>query len=205
LQGDLTQRERIEPYDTSTHRNGKPAQQEDAWLPRVQLGAHHVEKNCRPNRHTIQTWLFGDDLAMVFLPGEVVVDYELRLKREFDPARLWVNAYSNDAPCYIPSRRIWEEGGYEGASAMTYYDRPTRLAADTEDRIFAALGRLLPKSFAPRRVNLSNTGVPTCRQPGGVARRVETPGFSGDRRLRAEVVDPVAIDSRRRQPLAGNA
>lgn len=30
---------------------------------------------------------------MVFLPGEVVVDYALRLKRELDRNRLWVNAY----------------------------------------------------------------------------------------------------------------
>jgi hypothetical protein len=32
---------------------------------------------------------------------------------------------------------------------MTYYDLPTRLAADTEDRIFAALDRLLPKAISP--------------------------------------------------------
>src|SRR5262249_20737107 len=41
--------------------------------------------------YSVQTWAFGDSLAMVFLPGEVVVDYSLRLKRELDPARLWVN------------------------------------------------------------------------------------------------------------------
>ena len=53
---------------------------------------------------------------MVFLPGEVVVDYVLRLKKEFDPARLWVTAYANDEPCYIPSERILKEGGYEGGA-----------------------------------------------------------------------------------------
>ena len=35
---------------------------------------------------------FGDKLAMVFLAGEVVVDYSLRLKHEFDRSRLWINA-----------------------------------------------------------------------------------------------------------------
>ena len=27
--------------------------------------------------YSVTTWTFGDDLAMVFLPGEVVVDYAL--------------------------------------------------------------------------------------------------------------------------------
>jgi len=49
--------------------------------------------------YTVQTWTFGDQLAMVFLSGEVVVDYALRLKHDFDPARLWVSSYANDVPC----------------------------------------------------------------------------------------------------------
>ena len=32
--------------------------------------------------YTIQTLTFGDQLTMVFLAGEVVVDYALRLKKE---------------------------------------------------------------------------------------------------------------------------
>ena len=84
---------------------------------------------------------------MVFLPGEVVVDYSLRLKREFDALAFWVNAYANDVPCYIPSKRIWREGGYEGGYAMIYFDRPTRLAEGTEDQIVAAVHELLPSAF----------------------------------------------------------
>jgi len=95
----------------------------------------------------VQTWNFGDDLAMVFLPGEVVVDYSLRLKQEFDAARLWVNAYANDVPCYIPSERILREGGYEGGGAMTYYGWPTRIAPGVENLIVNAVHELLPKSF----------------------------------------------------------
>ena len=83
----------------------------------------------------------------MFLPGEVVVDYSLRIKKEYDPARMWVNGYSNDVPCYIPSKRIWTEGGYEGGGAMIYYDRPTRLAENTEELIFNAIYELMPKSF----------------------------------------------------------
>src|SRR5262249_54232200 len=101
--------------------------------------------------YPIETWLFGDQLAMVFLPGEVVVDYSLRLKREFDRTHLWVNAYANDAPCYIPSERVLKEGGYEGGDAMIYYDRPTRFAVGVEQRIIDQVHAQIPKSFlAPR-------------------------------------------------------
>jgi hypothetical protein len=91
--------------------------------------------------YMVQTWNFGDDLAMVFLPGEVVVDYSIRLKKEFDSARLWVNAYANDVPCYIPSERILKEGGYEGGGAMIYYDKPARLATGIENLIVICLRR----------------------------------------------------------------
>jgi putative membrane-bound dehydrogenase-like protein len=101
--------------------------------------------------YPIMTWTFGDQLAMVFLPGEVVVDYSLRLKKDFDRSRLWVNAYSNDAPCYIPSERVLKEGGYEGGDAMVYYDRPTKFAAGLEQKIVDEVHRQLPQSFlAPK-------------------------------------------------------
>ena len=95
----------------------------------------------------VQTWNFGDDLAMVFLAGEVVVDYSLRLKHEYDVSRLWVNAYANDVPGYIPSARILKEGGYEGGGAMIYYDHPTRFAPGVEDLILGAVHELMPTNF----------------------------------------------------------
>jgi hypothetical protein len=99
----------------------------------------------------VQTWSFGNDLAMVFLAGEVVVDYSLRLKREWDRARLWINAYANDVPCYIPSERILKEGGYEGGGAMIYYDKPTKLAPRVEELIVGAVHEILPKSYLAKQ------------------------------------------------------
>ena len=97
--------------------------------------------------YPIQSWTFGDDLAMVFLAGEVVVDFAHRFYREFDADRLWINAYSNDVPCYIPSKRIIGEGGYEVDYSMVYYGKPARLAFDTEDRIADEVLRQLPHPF----------------------------------------------------------
>jgi hypothetical protein len=101
--------------------------------------------------YLVQTWVFGDALAMVFLPGEVVVDYALRLKREADASRLWINAYANDVPCYIPSRRILQEGGYEAEDSLWYYDRPARLAPECEDLIIQTVRKLLPQSYSARQ------------------------------------------------------
>lgn len=97
--------------------------------------------------YPVQAWSFGEALGMVFLGGEVVVDYALRLKRELGADRLWVVAYSNDVPCYIASKRLLPEGGYEVDQSMTYYGRPTRLAPEAEDSIVETVHDLLPDSF----------------------------------------------------------
>ncbi|HEV7867889.1 MAG TPA: neutral/alkaline non-lysosomal ceramidase N-terminal domain-containing protein [Chthoniobacteraceae bacterium] len=115
------------------------------WLARLDRG----ERLPATLPYPVQTWSFGDQLALVFLGGEVVVDYSLRLKRELHATRLWISAYCNDVPCYIPSRRILAEGGYEAESSLWYYDRPQRLAPETEDLIIQTVHELLPKSFAP--------------------------------------------------------
>lgn len=98
----------------------------------------------------VTAWAFGRELAMVFLPGEVVIDYTLRLKRELDADRLWVTGYADDVPCYIPSKRILEEGGYEADSSMISYARPTRFAPTVENRIIATVRSLVPKNFISR-------------------------------------------------------
>jgi putative membrane-bound dehydrogenase-like protein len=98
--------------------------------------------------YVVRTWAFGDSLALAFLPGEVVVDYGLRLKRELDGRRLWLNAYSNDAPCYIPSERVLKEGGYEGGGAMVYYDVPGPFQPGLEEKIIGAVKEQLSGRFA---------------------------------------------------------
>ena len=101
----------------------------------------------RTMAYPVQTWTFGEDLAMVFLAGEVVVDYSIRLKRQFDADRLWINAYANDLPCYIASRRIYPQGGYEVDQSMIFYGKPQRLSPDSEDRIADETLRQLPHTF----------------------------------------------------------
>ena len=99
----------------------------------------------------VQTWSFGNDLAMVFLAGEVVSGYSLRLRRELDRERLWVNAYTNSVPAYIASASMYPEGGYEVDGAMNYYGWPVRLARETEDLVIATVHALLPATFDAER------------------------------------------------------
>ena len=85
--------------------------------------------------YPIQLWGFGEDLLLVGLAGEVVVDYGLRLRREFPERKLWVAGYSNDVFAYIPSARILEEGGYEAEGAMIYYGQPGPFDPSVEEII----------------------------------------------------------------------
>lgn len=92
--------------------------------------------------YPVQTWQIGE-LLLIAIGGEAVVDYSLRLKREY-PGATWVSGYTNDMVAYIPSRRVWEEGGYEGGSHLDEYGRPAwRWAGDIEDRIIKAVHKVV--------------------------------------------------------------
>lgn len=88
--------------------------------------------------YPVQTWRLGDGPHWVFLGGEVVVDFALRLKSELGSGRTWVAGYCNDVMAYIASRRVLAEGGYEGGGAMLYYGLPAAWAPSSEDAIIAA-------------------------------------------------------------------
>jgi hypothetical protein len=81
----------------------------------------------------------------------VVVDYSLRLKRECPQTDLIVAGYTNDVMCYIPSRRVLKEGGYESVDSMIYYGQPGPLAENVEETLIGACRRLLAKVGAKPR------------------------------------------------------
>ncbi len=91
----------------------------------------------------IQTWQFGDGLTMVFLGGEVVVDYATRLKKELDSQHVWVSAYCNDVFGYVASERVRSEGGYEVDFSMIFYNLPGRWSTGTEDLVVRRVHEIL--------------------------------------------------------------
>ena len=143
--------------------------------------------------YPVQSWCFGEDLAMVFLGGEVVVDYQLRLDGMFARERLWVNAYANDVPCYIASARLLREGGYEVDSSMLYYRQPTRLAPEAEDLICDAVQQQLPHTFYSAALQEQFPGPV---EPGdAVGSLVVRPGLRAVLAAAEPLIrDPVAFD-----------
>jgi neutral ceramidase len=91
--------------------------------------------------YPIAVWKLGDEVQFITLGGEVVVDYAIRLKAELAGPKTWVAGYSHDVMAYIPSRRVLQEGGYEGGGAMVYYGLPTIWAPDVEENIVAEVHR----------------------------------------------------------------
>lgn len=92
--------------------------------------------------YPVQVLRVGDQLTWVTLAGEVVVDYSLRLKSEIKDPIVWISAYTNDVPSYIPSLRVWKEGGYEGGDAMKWGTHPARWSSKVEDQIISTVHEL---------------------------------------------------------------
>jgi hypothetical protein len=105
-----------------------------------------------PN-YPLQVWRLGDQVTWIALGGEVVIDYNLRIKKELgEPGAsatggraLWITGYANDVMCYISSARVISEGGYEPDFSMVYYGMPTKWSPEIEDKIIAKVRELVGK------------------------------------------------------------
>lgn len=108
----------------------------------------------------IHTWQFGDDLTWVFLGGEVVVDYQMKLEKLLPGKSIWVAAYTDDVFAYVASERMRAEGGYEVDFSMIYYQQPGRWSSGTEELLLRRVREVLDD--APRNPILSGR-VPNVR------------------------------------------
>ncbi|MEN6405467.1 MAG: neutral/alkaline non-lysosomal ceramidase N-terminal domain-containing protein [Thermoguttaceae bacterium] len=85
----------------------------------------------------------GGNVVLVAMGSEVVIDYALRLKREYQGVDLIVAGYSNSVRSYIPSKRVLNEGGYEGVDNMFYCKLPGAFDQNIEETLVGACHRLL--------------------------------------------------------------
>ncbi|NQV27444.1 MAG: neutral/alkaline non-lysosomal ceramidase N-terminal domain-containing protein [Rhodopirellula sp.] len=103
----------------------------------------------------VQVVRFGDAVLFVALPGETVVDYSLRIKRENQKQGgpdVWVAGYSNDVFAYIPSLRVLLEGGYEAGGAMKYMTtvvQPGAFTPDVEELLMSRINELVKATAEP--------------------------------------------------------
>ncbi|CAM4115449.1 hypothetical protein EWU23_03455 [Cytophagaceae bacterium 50C-KIRBA] len=104
---------------------------------RAKLMLEAINKGWNIDHYTypIQALRIGKEFTIVALAGEVVVDYSLRIKREFAPQDIFVAGYSQEVMCYIPSKNVLSEGGYEAESSMIYYGWPGPFADTVEEKI----------------------------------------------------------------------
>jgi neutral ceramidase len=112
---------------------------------KAMLATYEQGRPIRRYSYPVQAIGFGKDLTLVALGGEVVVDYVLRIKKEYGSKGIIVAGYSNDVMSYIPSLRVLKEGGYEAADSMTYYGLPGPYNDEVEDRIFRTVGQVMKR------------------------------------------------------------
>ena len=98
----------------------------------------------------VHVWKFGDQLAWVFLGGEVVIDYQMRLQEELGRfQKVWVAGYCDDVFAYVASERVRREGGYEATGSMLYYNRPGPWESGTEDYLVRRIAQQVEQRRDP--------------------------------------------------------
>lgn len=112
---------------------------------RAMLATYDQGYPIRRYPYPVQAIRFGKDLTLVALGGEVVVDYALRIKKEYGSKGIIIAGYSNDVMSYIPSLRVLKEGGYEASDSMIYYGLPGPYNDDIEDTIFRTIGQVMKR------------------------------------------------------------
>ena len=95
--------------------------------------------------YPVQAFRFGKGVTLVGLGGEVVVDYALRVKKEFAGEDTIVAGYTNDVMSYIVSKRVLKEGGYEPVDSQIYYGNPGPYSEDVEETVMGAVKRAMEK------------------------------------------------------------
>jgi len=112
------------------------------WAARLLQKLDRGEKFAPTYPYPVHAWQLGKEMLLIGMGAETVVDYALRFKRELGPGT-WVCGYADDMIAYIPSRRVWEEGGYEGGGSMPLYGQPTLWSPKLEQMILDEIHRQL--------------------------------------------------------------
>lgn len=116
----------------------------------LMLVAHNKGWDVSKFHYPLQVIRFNNDLTFVAMSGEVVVDYSLKMKSEYRNENLFIGGYCNEVLCYIPTKKILSEGGYEPNTSMIYLGLPGPFAENVEDKITTTLHKLM-KDVGARR------------------------------------------------------
>ncbi len=107
------------------------------WLDHLETGAKIPESYPYPIT-ILRLGSAENRLNWLFLGGEVVVDFAIQARSRWG-SHFWVSSYTQDVMGYIPSRRVWDEGGYEGDTSSIYYGLPSRWSGDVEEWVWQGI------------------------------------------------------------------
>lgn len=99
--------------------------------------------------YPVQVWKLGD-LPIMVLGGELVIQYDIELKKLFGPD-IFVMGYSNDDMAYIPSETILKEGGYEGESSQRVYGLPAKWNSDIQVKILTEVQKIADQAGVQKK------------------------------------------------------
>lgn len=111
----------------------------------MMLKAYDERRPVTKVAYPVQAIRLGDAVTIVPLGGELVVDYGLQIKAANPGRKVVVAGYSNDVMCYITTRRIIKEGGYEAVDSMIYYGQPGPFSPEIEEIILTTVKRVLKR------------------------------------------------------------
>lgn len=90
--------------------------------------------------HYICVWHLDANTRMVAMEGEVSTEYSLLIKRLLSPYTTLTLGYTNGVYCYIPTRKMIGEGGYE-ASCNFFFNLRGPWVPEIEDIIIGQIAK----------------------------------------------------------------
>ena len=111
------------------------------WAKRLQQQLAAGQSLPATYSYPVQVLKLGEQLVFG-LGGELLIDYTIGLKQKYGHETI-VFGYSNDVMGYIPSKKILDEGGYEGDSSQKVYGLPSKWHPEIETLIYQTCERLV--------------------------------------------------------------
>jgi hypothetical protein len=113
---------------------------EKLWAEKI-LDKYNSITNTLP--FTIQRITLSNDISIIAMSGEVCVEYGLYLKGKNPDKTVIPVAYSNGVIGYIPTEKMFSEGGYEPDGSTIYFSLPSKFDTSVEKIIVGALDKMI--------------------------------------------------------------
>jgi hypothetical protein len=94
---------------------------------------------------TLQRISVSEKVMFLGFSGEVCSDYSIYAKKLFDGGYLAITGYTNGTEGYIPTEKMFDEGGYEPEGSYMYFSFPSKYDSSIEQIIKNEIDVILKK------------------------------------------------------------